>query len=115
MTHRPPESLVRVVSGALGAPAGTVLTVSTVTGTAARAAELRARHPRALAEGMEGFGVAEAAAAHGVPVLEIRAVSNPVGPRDRAAWRIGDALTALAEAFGKLAPVFESWNPHDDQ
>ncbi len=115
VTHRPPESLVRVVSGALGAPAGTVLTVSTVTGTAARAAELRARHPRALAEGMEGFGVAEAAAAHGVPVLEIRAVSNPVGPRDRAAWRVGDALTALAEAFGKLAPVFESWNPHDDQ
>ncbi|MFJ3807350.1 futalosine hydrolase [Streptomyces sp. NPDC090073] len=115
VTHRPPESLVRVVSRALGAPAGTVLTVSTVTGTAARAAELRARHPRALAEGMEGFGVAEAAAAHGVPVLEIRAVSNPVGPRDRAAWRIGDALAALTEAFGKLAPVFESWNPHDDQ
>ncbi|MFF4436153.1 futalosine hydrolase [Streptomyces sp. NPDC001621] len=115
VTHRPPESLVRVVSGALGAPAGTVLTVSTVTGTAARAAELRARHPRALAEGMEGFGVAEAAAAHGVPVLEIRAVSNPVGPRDRAAWRIGDALAALTEAFGKLAPAFESWNPHDDQ
>ena len=62
---------------------------------------------------MEGFGVAEAAAAHGVPVLEIRAVSNPVGPRDRAAWRIGDALAALTEAFGKLTPVLESWNPHE--
>lgn len=115
VTHRPPESLVRVVSEAIGARIGTVLTVSTVTGTAARAAELRARHPRALAEGMEGFGVAEAAAAHGVPMLEIRAISNPVGPRDRAAWRIGDALTALTEAFGKLAPALESWNPHDDQ
>ena len=33
--------------------------------------------------------------------------------RDRAAWRIGDALAALAEGFGKLAPVLESWNPHD--
>ncbi|NEA97310.1 futalosine hydrolase, partial [Actinospica acidiphila] len=86
------------------------LTVSTVTGTAARADALRARHPRALAEGMEGFGVAEAAAAQGVPVLEVRAVSNPVGPRDRAAWRIGDALHALTEGFGKLAPVLESWN-----
>ncbi|CAM5245473.1 Futalosine hydrolase [Streptomyces griseomycini] len=84
-----------------------MLTVSTVTGTAARAAGLRARHPRALAEAMEGFGVAEAAAAHGVPVLEVRAVSNPVGPRDRAAWRIGDALAALTEGFGKLAPVLE--------
>ncbi|MGW2568629.1 futalosine hydrolase [Streptomyces sp. NPDC001537] len=113
VTHRPPKALVRDLAAATGAPAGTVLTVSTVTGTAERAAALRARHPRALAEAMEGFGVAEAAAAHGVPVLEIRAVSNPVGPRDRAAWRIGDALTALTEAFGKLAPVLESWNQHD--
>ncbi|MGW2701044.1 futalosine hydrolase [Streptomyces sp. NPDC001340] len=113
VTHRPPPSLVRAVSEATGARPGTVLTVSTVTGTAARAAELRARHPRALAEGMEGFGVAEAAAAHGVAVLEIRAVSNPVGPRERAAWRIGDALAALTEGFGKLAPAWESWNTHD--
>ncbi|MEV5171684.1 futalosine hydrolase [Streptomyces flaveolus] len=113
ITHRPPESLVRVVSEATGARTGTILTVSTVTGTAARAAALRDRHPGALAEGMEGFGVAEAAAAHGVPVLELRAVSNPVGPRDRAAWRIGDALAALTELFGKLAPALESWNAHD--
>ncbi|MGY1579902.1 futalosine hydrolase [Streptomyces sp. MN13] len=113
VTHRPPETLVRDVTAATGARAGTVLTVSTVTGTADRAAALRARHPRALAEAMEGFGVAEAAAVHGVPVLELRAVSNPVGPRDRAAWRIGEALDALAEAFGKLAPVLEGWTPHD--
>ncbi|MHA5047252.1 futalosine hydrolase [Streptomyces sp. SD15] len=113
VNHRPPKTLVRDVVAATGGRAGTVLTVSTVTGTAERAAELRARHPRALAEAMEGFGVAEAAAAHGVPVLELRAVSNPVGPRDRAAWRIGDALAALTGAFGKLAPVLESWNPHE--
>ncbi|MFB8176228.1 futalosine hydrolase [Streptomyces sp. NPDC055966] len=113
--HDPPRSLVRVACQATGAPAGTILTVSTVTGSAARTAELRTRHPRALAEGMEGFGVAEAADAHGTAVLEIRAVSNPVGPRDRAAWRIGDALAALTEAFGKLAPALESWNRHDDQ
>ncbi|MFF9217952.1 futalosine hydrolase [Streptomyces viridosporus] len=113
VTHRPPAALVRDAAAAAGALTGTVLTVSTVTGTAARAAALRARHPRALAEAMEGFGVAEAAAAHGVPVLEVRAVSNPVGPRDRGAWRIGDALSALTEGFGKLAPVLESWNRHD--
>ncbi|MGW5045541.1 futalosine hydrolase [Streptomyces griseoluteus] len=114
VTHLPPNSLVRGIVEATGARPGTVLTVSTVTGTATRAAALRERHPGALAEGMEGFGVAEAAAAHGVPVLEIRAVSNPVGPRDRAAWRIGDALAALTGAFGKLAPALESWNTHDD-
>ncbi|MGW4885220.1 futalosine hydrolase [Streptomyces murinus] len=109
VTHRPPESLVRAVAEATGARTGSVLTVSTVTGTAARAATLRVRHPRALAEGMEGFGVAEAADAQGVPVLEVRAISNPVGPRDRAAWRIGDALAALTAAFGKFAPALESW------
>ncbi|MEU7583632.1 futalosine hydrolase [Streptomyces sp. NPDC041068] len=113
VTHRPPLSLVRDVAGACGAARGTVLTVSTVTGSAERAAELRLRHPRALAEAMEGFGVAEAAALHGLPVLEVRAVSNAVGPRDRAAWRIGDALTALSDAFGKFAPVLRSWNTHD--
>ncbi|MET9503954.1 futalosine hydrolase [Streptomyces sp. NPDC006622] len=113
VTHRPPAALVRLAASATGARTGTVLTVSTVTGTATRADALRERHPRALAEAMEGFGVAEAAAAHGVPVLEVRAVSNPVGPRDRAAWRIGEALAALTKAFGKLAPALESWNPHD--
>ncbi|MEU0205046.1 futalosine hydrolase [Streptomyces canus] len=114
VTHRPPETLVRAAVAATGGRAGAVLTVSTVTGTAARATALRERHPTALAEAMEGFGVAEAAGAHGVPVLEIRAVSNPVGPRDRAAWRIGDALTALTDGFGKLTPVLEGWTHHDD-
>ncbi|MGW3317211.1 futalosine hydrolase [Streptomyces fungicidicus] len=115
VAHFPPRSLVREAAEVTGARSGTVLTVSTVTGTAARAAALRARHPDALAEGMEGFGVAEAAVAQGVPVLEVRAVSNPVGPRDRDAWRIGDALTALTEGFGKLAPVLRSWTQHDHQ
>ncbi|GGX46904.1 futalosine hydrolase [Streptomyces fructofermentans] len=113
VTHVPPASLVREAAAATGALTGAVLTVSTVTGSAGRAAELRRRHPEALVEAMEGFGVAEAAAAHGVPVLEVRAVSNPVGPRDRAAWRIGEALAVLTGAFGKLAPVLESWNRHD--
>lgn len=82
-----------------------MLTVSTTTGTQEHAALLLERYPDALAEAMEGFGVAEAAAAHGVPVMEIRTVSNAVGPRDRAAWRIPEALAALSAAFGKLSPL----------
>ncbi|MFH8789921.1 futalosine hydrolase, partial [Streptomyces roseoverticillatus] len=113
--HRPPEALVRAVAEAAGAQRGEVLTVSTVTGSAERAAALVSARPGALAEAMEGFGVAEAAAVHGVPVLEIRAVSNPVGPRDRAAWRIGDALEALAGASAALrealrAAPAETWS-----
>ncbi|MCP9212852.1 futalosine hydrolase [Streptomyces cucumeris] len=107
--HLPPADLVAAAAEAARAARGTVLTVSTVTGSAGRAAELLRRHPRATAEAMEGFGVAEAAAAQSVPVLEVRAVSNAVGPRDRAAWRIGEALEALADAFGHLVPVLSTW------
>lgn len=111
--HFPPRSLVKAVVAATRAATGDILTVSTVTGSAGRAAALLAAHPGAVAEAMEGFGVAEAAERLGVPVLEIRAVSNAVGPRDRDAWRIGDALAALTEAFGKLTPVLEGWIHHD--
>ncbi|WP_441250759.1 futalosine hydrolase [Kitasatospora sp. McL0602] len=100
--HPVPAAAVRAAASALGAVTGTVLTVSTVTGSAERAAELTARHPRAVAEAMEGFGVAEAAVLHGTPALELRAVSNAVGPRDRSAWRIGEALAALERAFAVL-------------
>lgn len=84
---------------------GPVLTVSTVTGTAATAAELARRVPGAAAEAMEGFGVAAAAVASGVPVLEIRTVSNAVGPRDKAAWRMKEALEALEAASSVLLEV----------
>lgn len=87
---------------------GPILTVSTATGTAATAAERARRVPGAAAEAMEGFGVASAAAEAGVPVIELRAVSNAVGPRDRAAWRIPEALAALEAAFAAAKEVFES-------
>ncbi|MCA1224096.1 futalosine hydrolase [Streptomyces sp. 8L] len=111
--HRPPVGLTTRMAERLTASAdfpavlAPVLTVSTVTGTARRTVELTARHPRAAAEGMEGFGVAEAAALHSLPCAEIRAISNVVGPRDRAAWRIGAALESLKRAFSLLNPVFE--------
>lgn len=84
---------------------GPVLTVSTVTGTASFALDRAAQVPGAAAEGMEGFGVATAAEACGIPILEIRAISNPVGPRDREAWRIKDALEALEAASAILREV----------
>lgn len=86
-----------------GGHLGAVLTVATVTGTAATADALRARYPDAVAEAMEGAGVAAAAAVHGVPFAEVRAISNPVGPRDRASWRIPEALAALGRAVAAIA------------
>jgi futalosine hydrolase len=78
---------------------GSVLTVSTVTGSAKRAAALCARYPDAVAEGMEGVGVYRAALAGRVPFTELRAISNRVGPRNTDEWRIGDALISLSNAF----------------
>jgi futalosine hydrolase len=88
-----------------GAVTGAVLTVSTVTGSAATARALLGRYPDSVAEGMEGFGVASAATRAGTGFVELRAISNPVGPRDRSAWRIPQALatlTSAAAALGKL-------------
>jgi futalosine hydrolase len=94
--------LVAELAGRTGATTGAVLTVSTVTGTTRTADALRARYPDAVAEAMEGFGVASAALVHGVPFGEIRAISNAVGPRDRAAWRVDEALAALAKAVAAM-------------
>jgi futalosine hydrolase len=90
------------------AVSGDVLTVSTVTGLGERAAELRHRWPRAAAEAMEGAGIAAAAAACGVAFAEVRAISNPIGPRDRAAWRIGAALAALTSAAAAFGDSLEA-------
>lgn len=84
--------------GGRDAVRGDVLTVSTGTGTAERAAWLRTRYPAAVGEAMEGYGVAVAAAQFGLPVAEVRAASNLIGPRDRSAWRIGEALSTLTAA-----------------
>ena len=103
-------SLLDVVTEALLAArlpvkTGPVLTVSTVTGTAESAAKLAARVPGAAAEAMEGYGVALAAHDCGLPVLELRTISNLVGPRDRAAWRVEEALDVLAAASSVLLEV----------
>lgn len=84
---------------------GDVLTLATVTGTTATLEALTRRHPDALAEAMEGYGAATAAAEAGADFVELRTISNPVGPRDRAAWRIPAALAALTSAAQALATV----------
>ncbi|MFM9329554.1 futalosine hydrolase [Paenibacillus mesotrionivorans] len=90
---------------------GPVLTVSTATGTAPTAAAWERRHPGAAAEAMEGYGVACAASLFGLPCMEVRGISNAVGPRDRTAWRIGEALQALEEAFAAFRELLDRLGP----
>lgn len=101
--YRVPAQLAVELADRTGGHMGTVLTVATVTGTEARADELRGRFPDAVAEGMEGAGVAAAAAVHGAAFAEIRAISNAVGPRRRAEWRVAEALHALGRALAAVA------------
>ncbi|HWG27925.1 futalosine hydrolase [Actinospica sp.] len=92
----------------IDAVVGIILTVNTATGTDERAAELMARHPQAVGEAMEGYGVAAAAALADLPFAEVRAVSNVVGKRDRAAWQLGLAFKALTAAALPIAEGLEA-------
>ena len=49
----------------------------------------------ALTESMEGAAVFYAAHQAGIPVVEVRCISNKVEPRDRSAWDIPTAISRL--------------------
>jgi len=81
-----------------------LLTVCAAAGGAGDVEARRSRRPGAVAEDMEGFGVALAGRIAGVPVRIVRGISNDAGDRDLSLWRIDDALAAAASiARGVLA------------
>ncbi|GFO56218.1 futalosine hydrolase [Geomonas sp. Red276] len=81
----------------LSAQKGPFLTVSTCSGTSARASELAAHYP-GLCENMEGAAVAQMALLYGAPFLEVRGISNLVEDRDLSRWDLKGAVTA-AQSF----------------
>ena len=95
----------RLLAAGLPAVNGTVLTLSCMTGTDDEAASLAARHPEAVAEAMEGWGVVWPAYARQldeIEIGEIRAISNVIGKRDPSTWDIVGAFDALTRAFAAL-------------
>jgi len=56
-------------------------------------------------EAMEGFAVLRACELAGVPAIEVRVLSNEIED-ERDAWRVEDALAALARAVPALAASF---------
>jgi futalosine hydrolase len=86
------ETTREAVPEALVLPIGTSASVG---GSAHAGRELRV-------EAMEGFGVLRACALAGVPAIEVRAVSNELSEGDRARWRIGRALEALADVLPRV-------------
>lgn len=74
------------------------VTMSSCTGVASAAREIEARTGGAV-ENMEGAAVVHVAAMHGVPVGELRGISNLVTDRDPTAWHIKDSAIAAQEAL----------------
>jgi futalosine hydrolase len=73
------------------------VTMASCTGTDAAARSIEARTGGAV-ESMEGAAIAHVAHLHGVPVGEVRGISNIVTDRNTAAWRIAEAAEAAQEA-----------------
>jgi futalosine hydrolase len=85
---------------------GRFVTLSTCTGTSARAGELEERY-KALCENMEGAAAAQTAIIHGIPWLEVRGISNVVEDRDLKKWDIPRAVQTAQEA---VQHIMEGWN-----
>lgn len=84
---------------------GTFITLSTCTGTSARAEELEARY-HGLCENMEGAAAAQVAASHTVPWMEVRGISNLVEDRNLKTWDIPRAAQAAQNA---VIQILEGW------
>ena len=74
--------------------AGLLLTACAASADAADVAARRRLFPTAVAEDMEGYGVALACRLAGVPLRIVRGISNVAGDRDKSRWQIGPALEA---------------------
>ena len=80
---------------------GTFVTVSCVSGTSRRG-NLLARKHDALCENMEGAAAARVCREFGLPLLELRCVSNLVEERDPRTWRLREAGDRCGQAAALL-------------
>lgn len=72
----------------------TGLTVQHVSGNAQTIASRRARY-NSQVESMEGAALNYVCMQMNIPFLQVRSISNYVTPRDRSAWKMGEAVAAL--------------------
>jgi futalosine hydrolase len=89
--------------------AGKLLTCCSASANLDEASEHHRLFPDAVAEDMEGFAVAMACSLARVPLQIVRGISNRVGDRDHANWRIDDALAAAAKMASRL--MHRAWMP----
>ncbi|MFN4070950.1 MAG: futalosine hydrolase [Thermus caldifontis] len=95
------KGLTEGLARALGLEVVVGLTQDRVSETPEEAEALALRWG-ARVESMEGAAFARACLALGIPGVELRAISNPAGVRDKGAWRIPLALKALERTLTPL-------------
>ncbi len=71
------------------------ITVNKVHGSAESIEQLRQRYREPVVESMEGAAAFFVAAQENIPVVQFRATSNYIEPRNRDAWQIGPAIQNL--------------------
>lgn len=74
------------------------VTVSTCTGTDELTRRVQARTDGEV-ENMEGAAAVQVATRYGIPIGELRGISNMTGHRDRTTWKIAEAARAAQEAL----------------
>ena len=94
-----PAQLPACLHGLRSLPAATSLSVAGVSASRQRVGQLRQAHPGALLENMEGFAVALACARQGIACVEVRSVSNRVGPRAPHETDFPGAMRRLADIW----------------
>ncbi len=75
----------------------TALTVHTATGSTATVLKNAEKYPMTEIETMEGASFYNACNMYNQPCMQLRAISNRVEPRNRANWKIPEALNNLTE------------------
>jgi len=96
MNTRPPKNeVLRLLPEVDG------ITVNTVHGSEHSIAEVVARF-KPQVESMEGAAFMSACLINDVPFAQVRAVSNFVEQRNRAAWRMADAIDNLTQATARI-------------
>jgi futalosine hydrolase len=100
-----PESFISAVCDATHSRRGTVLTITAMTDSHDRESWLAKQYPSAIAEAMEGAGVAFVAWRWNVPCGEVRTISNFVG-QVFGEWEKESALERLKSGFVDLRRSF---------
>ncbi|MFZ4633287.1 MAG: futalosine hydrolase [Saprospiraceae bacterium] len=95
----PPFSMGRLWNNAAAEhpflPAVHALSVNRVHGSTTSIDRLKQQYPYGQIESMEGAAVFYACLFAGVPFAQVRSISNWVEPRNRANWKLDEAITNL--------------------